>query len=237
MNKKICFIVLILFLLSISIFTAYIVFHPGIHVEEPLSVKNKNERISEIITTDEISMLYKFYLSDKRHKIKIIYKKEKIENNINIVGEFYFDGNSILRYVFFENVKENDIKKLWENEETRKTLQKNIDEFFILSDGKNDFAFFSFGDSYYVLNQNGVLINKEKINIVSSSKKYVEHESEKEISYENGMYFKLENNKCTYFVEVINEEKINLEEYELEIKKGKIVFKKLKTYFDVELKN
>lgn len=226
-------IILIIFALVVSLIVAstiYIIVTPGINSNKPKDINKKNAKVSEIIHDEEVEMLFNIYFNEVRHRFKWVYRLGKNGDKITLNSEIYLDGHQILKENIADDLKIKKFNEFWKNENIYSLLTREVSSFQVITSDKKEYLVFYltiFNESekeiYYIMNEEGDILNKEKIIKKDSSKN------------ENTMYFyegdnlaKIEDNKIYYLLE--NKDNKVIEEYEITIKDKKLEEKIINTY-------
>lgn len=245
MKRKVCFVVLVVFISFIAGVTTYTLMNKGIKDTVTKVNKKEIELVNENVNKDEASILFNVYLNDVRHKFKITYDVEKEEKKSLLKASIYFDGRNILNKVVINDLKVTDLNKIW-SDKTYESLKKGVNELKRLVSDSNEFLLFEISSinsnttlEYFVLNTEGILLDKKGI-LARDSKKAYESESGEALNifYDDSYLMAKINDDTIYtLVEKTENKKLVIEEYRYKIKKNEFEKELVMTYSNVKLKN
>ncbi len=245
MKRKVCFIILVIFVLFIAGITTYTLMNREIKDTVTKVNKKEIELVNESVNKDEASILFNVYLNDVRHKFKITYDIEKKEKKNSLKISIYFDGRNILNKVVITDLKVMDLNKIW-SDKNYEVLKKGVNQLKRVVSESNEFLLFEISSinssttlEYYVLNSEGILLDKKGI-LARDSKKIYESESggALNIFYDDAyLMAKLDGDTIFALVEKTENKKLVIEEYKYKIKQNAFEKELVMTYNNILLKN
>lgn len=240
MKKVVSFIILILAILGICIFTGYTLTHKGIREGVQQNPLKKIEKVTSNVSNERATDVYNVYLNRIKHKLKVeyVYKEGKVEL------DFYFDGVKIFNDVVFESedqsIEEILANSLFENikiDETKLQILESEDNYYLLIQILYHLA--GEKEYYYIYDSEGKLLNEEGILVYDSKTEYVSSEDTiLDIFYSNELQImaKVENNQIYAIEAKTDKEEMILEEYIYQIHDGKLEKNLIETYREIKIK-
>lgn len=244
------FLILVSALTGIIWGTNYVLHNKGIRVDVKNKVKKTIEKVTSNKGKSNLTEIYNIYLNGEKHKLKIEYQlvnKSDEEQDVSLY--VYFDGKNTLEreIVVLQNIEEMDIDGVFLLEDIGPNIEINENSFKILNDGESDYLVLSMGivqDSiqkyYYLLDNNGDLMNDVGILISDSAKNYVEVNGEVFNNYydnENRTLAKIKDNNIYALEEKTDKKNLNLVEYKYYFDDGKLKKEKIVTFEDIMIKD
>lgn len=244
MKRKVCLIILVIFILFIAGVTTYALMNREIKDTVTKTNKKDIELVNESVNKEEATILFNVYLNDVRHKFKISYDIEKDEKKDSLKINVYFDGRKILNKVVIADLKVNDLNKIW-SDKTYQILKKGVNNLKRIVSEDSEFLLFEISSinssttlEYFVLNSEGSLLDKKGI-LARDSKKIYESENESDLNifYDDAyLMAKIDGDTIYALVEKVENKKLVIEEYKYKIKENQFEKELIMTYNNVLLK-
>ena len=239
MKRKICALILVLFLISISLYTVYIINNVGINKPTSISETKKIKLSSSNIDDNSISKLFNVYLNGLKHRLKVEYNFTKEATSLVI----YLDGNPIFQENVVENYSAPNIKELFKESNIIQYVDINEQNFEIIKTDQ-DYLVLKIGyyngqikQKYFIINEH-VILNKYGILIRDSSQYYIDNSNQElTIFYgENQIMAYIEINSI-YSLELENNENVyNFLEYKYKIENNNFTKELINTYNYIKIK-
>jgi len=239
-------LILIGALIAIIWGTNYILNNNGLKKQEKNEVKHTIEKVTSNETSNNLSEIYNIYLNNEKHKVKMEYQLlTKYDSSLYVLLYVYFDGKkSLEREVAFpEEVKR--IHDIFLNEEINDNIKISESSFQILKENETEYLLVNVGivdDSikhhYYLINNNGDIINDKGILVSDTSKDYLmgEHEFNNYYDLDNKTLARIDGNEIFALEEKKEKKKLKLIEYKYYFKDGKLKKDKVAVFEDIKIK-
>jgi len=239
------FLILIVALVGIIWGTIFVLNNNGLKKEEKKEVKRVIEKITSNETRNNLSEIYNIYLNNEKHKVKVEYQLiSRSDESLCILLYVYFDGKKSLEkevtslqeeITLHEVFLHEDIDNIKTNESSFVILKENEIEYLLVNVGVNDDAIKKY---YYLINNNGDVINNKGILVSDNSKDYLTGEGGNFNNYydnERKLLAKIDGNDIYALEEMTEKKKINLIEYKYYFKDGKLKKEKMQVFEDIKL--
>lgn len=226
--------------------TVYVLNNNGLKKEEKPEVKRTIEKVTSNETDSNLSEIYNIYLNNEKHKVKMEYQLlNKYDGSLYILLYIYFDGKkSLEREVAFPSVIKN-IHEVFLNEDIGDNIKVNESSFHILKENEMEYLLVNIGEVndsikkyYFLINNNGDVINDKGILLSDSNKDYLmgEYEFNNYYDLDNKTLAKIEGNEIFSLEEKNEKKKLNLIEYKYYFKDGKLKKDKVAVFEDIKIK-
>lgn len=239
-------IILIAALTGIVCGTIYILNNNGLKKETKKEIKKTIERITSNVTEANLSEIYNIYLNNEKHKVKMEYQLlTKYDNSLYVLLYIYFDGKKSLEKEVAFPIDVKKINDVFLIEEISNNIKINESSFNILKENETEYLLVNVGavdDSikhyYYIINNNGDIINDKGILVSDTNKDYLmgEHEFNNYYDLDNKTLARIDGNEIFALEEKTEKKKLNLVEYKYYFKDGKLKKDKVAVFEDIKIK-
>lgn len=226
--------------------TIYVLDNNGLKKEPKKEIKKTIEKVTSNETESNLSEIYNIYLNNEKHKVKMEYQLlTKYDSSLYVLLYVYFDGKKSLEkeVAFPEEVKR--IHDIFLNEEINDNIKISESSFQILKENETEYLLVNVGivdDSikhhYYLINNNGDIINDKGILVSDTSKDYLmgEHEFNNYYDLDNKTLARVDGNEIFALEEKTEKKKLKLIEYKYYFKDGKLKKDKVAVFEDIKIK-
>lgn len=225
--------------------TNYILNNNGLKKEEKKETKNTIEKVTTNENETNLTEIYNIYLNKEKHKVKVEYQiMNRSDESLYTLLYLYFDGKKSLEREFISLQEVNTIKEVFKLEETS-NLKINESDFKILKVEDVEYLLVNIGlieDSfksyYFLLNNNGDILNDKGILVKNNSKDYLDSDGNSFNGYydvEEKTLAKVLDNEIYALEEKQEKKKVNLIEYKYYFKDGKLKKDKIQVYDNIKI--
>lgn len=241
------FLILIGALIGIIWGTTYILNNNGLKKQEKAEVKRKIEKATSNENKTNLTEIYNIYFNNEKHKVKLEYQiLTRSDETLYTLLYVYFDGKKSLEREFITLQDVSTIKEVFSLEDSS-NLKVNENDFKIIKEGETEYLLVNIGimtDSiknyFYLINNNGDILDDEGILVSDSSKDYLDSENNPFNNYydvDNKTLAKIDGNEIYALEEKKEKKKLNLVEYKYYLKDKKLKKEKIQVYEDIKLNN
>lgn len=239
-------LILIGALIAIIWGTNYILNNNGLKKQEKNEVKHTIEKVTSNETSNNLSEIYNIYLNNEKHKVKMEYQLlQKSEESLYILLYIYFDGKKSLEMEVASPIETSTIHSAFLNENIGDNIKISESSFKILKEKDTEYLLVNIGviDSsikkyYYIINNNGDIVNNKGILVSDSNKDYLmgEHEFNNYYDLDNKTLARVDGNEIFALEEKTEKKKLKLIEYKYYFKDGKLKKDKVAVFEDIKIK-
>lgn len=243
----ICIIILVAVIVIISYGTYYTLHNKGIREDVDVGVKSRLELVNSNKTKNSLAENYNIYLGNQKHKMKLEYNVNFLEDMASINFFVYLDGKSIFNEIVVENIAAQNIDEVFNNPNVSnnvrltltdiKTIVKNEKEYLVLRIG----YFKEYNKSkYYVFTGEGKSLILDGLVVKDESVYYVS-DNEEELGFfyntSEQIMAKIHNEDLYALVPFLENDNLSILEYKYVINDEEIKEELVNTYNNVKIKD
>lgn len=243
----ICIIILVIVIAIISYGTYYTLHNKGIREDVNMGIKSRLELVNSNKTKNSLAENYNIYLGNQKHKMKLEYVVNFLEDMANINLFVYLDGKSIFNEIVAESIAAQNIDEVFNNSNVSnnvkltitdiKTIVKNEKEYLVLKIG----YFEEYNKSkYYVFTGEGKSLISDGLVVLDESVYYVgDNEEELGFFYNTSeqIMAKIHNGDLYALVPFLEDDNLSILEYKYVISDEEIKEELVNTYNNVKIKD